>query len=257
MSDATTRPRRGFTAAGGIKLILALQLGIAAILFGGDLARILPRLAAPSTAPEMTQPVFPGDQTRRFDRRHVPTRPAQPGMDVPATGDMPSRLLFEAEGEILGLTGAIAQGDAQRLADWRAGRPTPATVELHSTGGSVSDALAIGRSLRADGVATEITEGAVCLSACPYMLASGTDRRVHRDGYVGVHQHYFGENTVLPAFLAVEDIQRGQGEVMAYLEDMEIDLRLMKHALQTPPEAIYILVPQELTDYRLATEITD
>ena len=136
MSDATTRPRRGFTAAGGIKLILGLQLGIAAILFGGDLARILPGLARTSTAPEMTQPVFPGDQTRRFDRRHVPTRPAQPGMDVPATGDMPSRLLFEAEGDILRLTGAIAQGDAERLADWRLGRPTPATVESNARTGT-------------------------------------------------------------------------------------------------------------------------
>lgn len=70
---------------------------------------------------------------------------------------------------------------------------------------------------------------------------------------VGVHQHYFGENTVLPAFLAVEDIQRGQGEVMGYLDEMGIDLRLMQPALATPPDAIYILVREELERYGLVT----
>ena len=97
----------------------------------------------------------------------------------------------------------------------------------------------------------------VCLSACPYILASGVERQVHKDAYVGVHQHSYGESTVLPAFLAIEDIQRGQGEVMEYLDAMGIDLRLMQHALATPPQEIYILIPEELERYALATEILD
>ncbi len=75
-----------------------------------------------------------------------------------------------------------------------------------------------------------------------------------KDGYVGVHQHYFDESTVLPAFLAVEDIQRGQGLVLEYLIEMDIDPRLMRHALVTPPEQIYILTPEELSDYRMVTQ---
>ncbi len=239
------------TAARGIRLILAVQIAIAAILFAGDIARVLPQAALRPDAPGLTQPVLPGDQTRRYDRRHVPAGPAAPG-----TADMPSRLLFELEGDTLTLTGAIAERDAARFDDWLSGRELPATVMLHSTGGSVTDALAIGRRLRAAGAATEVAAGRACLSACPYILAAGTERRVHRDAYVGVHQHYFGENTALPAFLAVEDIQRGQGEVMGYLAEMGIDLRLMQHALTTPPEDIYILVPQELEDYGLATAVT-
>ena len=89
------------------------------------------------------------------------------------------------------------------------------------------------------------------------MLAAGTERHVHKDGFVGVHQHYFGENIALPAFLAVEDIQRGQGAVMAYLDEMGIDPLVMQHALVTPPEEIYVLLPEELETYKLATKITE
>ena len=248
----TDRPAPRLTAAFGIKAILALQIGIAAILFGGDLARVIPKMGFSPDAPRLTGPVLPGDQTRRYDRKHVPTNP-----DLPGTGDMPSRLMFEADGNTLRMTGAIAEGDAERLTDWLTGREMPNTVQLHSTGGSVQDALAIGKTLRGGEANTEITEGAVCLSACPYILASGTERHVHKDGFVGVHQHYFGENIALPAFLAVEDIQRGQGQVMTYLDAMGIDPLLMQHALVTPPEEIYVLLPEELETYKLATKITE
>ncbi len=247
-----TAVRRRVTPATGIKMILIVQIAIAAILFAGDIVRVLPRLGTGPDAPELTQPGLPGDQTRRYDRRHVP---APSG--VPEAGDMPSRLLFEPEGEALTLTGTIAEGDAERFEDWLIGRTLPATVRLHSTGGSVTDALEIGERLRAAGADTEVTEGRVCLSSCPYILAAGTSRRVHIDGFIGVHQHYFGENTVLPAFLAVEQIQRGQGRVLAYLDAMGIDLRMMQHALVTPPEAVYVLTPEQLLSYALATELIE
>ena len=67
---------------------------------------------------------------------------------------------------------------------------------------------------------------------------------------VGVHQHYFGESSLLPAFVAVEDIQRGQGEVMGYLAEMGIDPLVMRHALATPPNEIYLLLPEELDRYK-------
>jgi hypothetical protein len=248
-----TAQKRGLSTAGGIKLILLLQLGIAMFLFGSDIARVLPRLAlsAPD-APRLTQPVLPGDQRRLYDRKHAPSGPS-----APDTGDMPSRLVFEMDGDVLRLTGAIAENDAVRFDDWLVTREIPAFVELHSTGGSVTDALAIGKRLRAAEATTRVTEGLVCLSACPYILASGVARQVHKDAYVGVHQHSYGESTVLPAFLAIEDIQRGQGEVMEYLDAMGVDLRLMQHALATPPQEIYILIPEELERYALATEILE
>ena len=66
-------------------------------------------------------------------------------------------------------------------------------------------------------------------------------------------QHDFGENTILPAFMAIRDLQRSQAGVLDYLSDMGIDLRLMSLALRTPPEDITILTPGQMQDFRLVT----
>lgn len=244
---------------GLIRGLLWVQIGLAAMLFGGDLLGALPELAGGGTrAPALTRPVAPGDQTRRFAPADLPPRETAPGA-APVPAGMPARLLFatdtgEGGAATLRLTGEIAPGDAQRLREWlsAAGTP-PARVLLHSPGGSVRDALDIGRQLRALGVATQVGPADMCLSACPYILAAGAPRGAAQGALVGVHQHYFGKNAALPAFLAVEDIQRGQGDVMGYLDEMGVDPRVMRHALLTPPDEIYLLTAQELTRYRLVT----
>ncbi|MEO0401791.1 MAG: hypothetical protein AAF214_05400, partial [Pseudomonadota bacterium] len=146
------------------------------------------------------------------------------------------------------LEGGIRAGDAPRLIDLMT-ETGAETLLLQSPGGSVSDALALGRFIRSQGINTQMLAGEFCLSACPYLLAAGEQRDIDRDATVGVHQHYFGENTFLPAAFAVEDIQRGQGEVMTYLDEMGINPLVMQHALSTPPDEIYILLPSELEDY--------
>ncbi len=251
---------RGIGTAQILLWVLGLQLMFAVILLGSDILRILPQIAFPSTAPQLTQPVGPGDQTRRFDPDRLPQRDAAPdSRPLPSTGDMPSRLLFEAAtwngAPALTMTGQIAPGDAARFADFIDTQTTlPEQVYLNSPGGSVDDALAIGRQLRTLEVLTALSGADVCMSACPYILAAGTTREVAPDALVGVHQHYFGENVALPAFLAVADIQRGQGEVMTYLDEMGVDPLLMTHALATPPDEIYVLTPDQLALYGLTTD---
>ncbi len=246
-----------------IKGIFWAQLGIAAFLVGSDLLRALPVLVSPSDAPALTAPIGPGDQTRRYRPGAVPQRTASPDTrPIPATGDMPDRLDMEMtvwKGKpTITLTGTIADGDADRFATFLEDQSTkPEVVFLDSPGGSVFDALTIGRKLREIGVATEMGDSDVCLSACPYILASGTTRTVAPGAWVGVHQGYYGENTLLPAFLAVSDIQRAQGEVMEYLIDMGIDPALMRPALATPPDEIYLLTPEEMTAYNLTTSAED
>jgi hypothetical protein len=258
------RPAPPGSATGrALRWILGLQVAIALVMMGGDLLGALPAsLQRDSAAPPPDTPVSPGDQIRRFAPSRLMTdTPAGPGFPA-SDGPVPRRLAWDSA-EIDGapglrLTGTIAPGDAARLAEHLDGLdPAPATVALHSPGGSVTDALAIGRRLRADGIATRVDPDAACLSACPYMLAGGTERRVSRTATVGVHQHYFGKSTVLPAFLAVSDIQRGQAEVLAYLDAMGVDPVLLAKAMQTPPDDIYILVPEELEAFALATELTD
>ena len=100
-----------------------------------------------------------------------------------------------------------------------------------------------------ESIDTEMRAGEICYSACPYVLAAGVHRKIDDAASVGVHQHYFGESTILPASFAVEDIQRGQGEVMIYLDAMGIDPLVMQHALTTPPDEIYVLLPEQLVLY--------
>lgn len=255
-------PRRN-GAARMLRAMLAAQCALALVVVATDLpADIFGGFAGSGPrAPAPDVPVSPGNQTRQFDPARLYTDKLPPG--APAGENMPSRLLFttatvggRADG--VALTGQIAEGDARRLGDWLRALPRPPSViALHSPGGVVDEALQIGRMAREMEVAVVVEAGAICFSACPYILAGGAVREVSRAAHVGVHQHYFGENTYLPAFLMVSDIQAGQGAVMDYLGEMGIDPMLMAKALVTPPDDIYILLPEELERFGLATAITE
>ncbi|WP_010141949.1 hypothetical protein [Oceanicola sp. S124] len=246
-----SEPSEGITLRRALTGVLGFQVLLALLLFLGDLGEgfVWPRRGA--DAPGFDQPTAPGDQTRRFE----PTRPAGPG--VAPSGPMPERLVLTERDGAWHLSGGIAPGDGARIARQigsREGEARPGVVFLDSPGGSVQDALELGRALRAAGLATDMEDGAICLSACPYLLAAGVTRSADEGAKIGVHQHYFGENTLLPAFTAVSDIQRGQGLVMRYLDEMGVDPRLMGPALMTPPDEIYLLTRDELTDFALLTE---
>lgn len=226
--------------------VLMFQLGIGALLILGDMQGLRLPSFGPD-APRLTEPVRPGDQRRTFrpDRDRPVTQPARD------PGELPNRLVLTRDaGTTYRLEGEISPGDAERLgALITSADPKPETLILQSPGGSVQDALALGRTLRAEGIATRMLSGEFCYSACPYLLAAGATRQIDPQSSVGVHQHYFGENTLLPAAFAVEDIQRGQAEVMTYLDEMGIDPLIMQHALSTPPDQIYVLLPEELDRY--------
>jgi hypothetical protein len=231
--------------------VLMFQLGIGALLIVGDMqgSFTLPRFGP--DAPGLDQPVRPGDQRRLFDPNRTPR---QTGPEP--SGPLPERLTLTAiDAGIYRLEGGIKAGDADRISKLiLEATPKVETVVLQSPGGSVSDALDLGRFLRAQTINTEMRSGEICYSACPYVLAAGVIRRIEDDASVGVHQHYFGESTILPASFAVEDIQRGQSEVMVYLNAMGIDPLVMQHALSTPPDEIYVLLPEQLDDYGFITK---
>ncbi|MEQ6248483.1 hypothetical protein ABMC89_06300 [Sulfitobacter sp. HNIBRBA3233] len=244
MTEAT--PKRN-TVGRVLMGVLIFQLGLAGLLFLGDMQSGFSLPDFGPRAPQLTEPIRPGDQTRRFSPDRSP-----PGGQPLRTEPLPERLVLTsvAGGEAILLEGAIAGGDAERILKLIEDlRTPPSRIILNSPGGSVRDALVLGRAVRQAGFETELRSGDICYSACPYLLAAGTTRRVPDDASVGVHQHYFGESTLLPAFVAVEDIQRGQGEVMRYLDQMGVDPLVMQHALVTPPDEIYVLLPEELVRY--------
>ncbi|MEP3785659.1 hypothetical protein [Ascidiaceihabitans sp.] len=230
--------------------VLIFQLGIGALLIVGDMqgSFSLPRFGP--DAPDLDQPVRPGDQRRQFDPNRTPrqTGPAP-------SGPLPDRLtLTQLDGETYRLEGGITPGDADRISKQiLEATPKVKLLVLQSPGGTVGEALDLGRFIRAQAIDTEMRNGEICYSACPYVLAAGTTRTIDDAASVGVHQHYFGESTILPARFAVEDIQRGQGEVMVYLDAMGIDPLVMQHALSTPPDEIYVLLPEQLKTYNFVT----
>lgn len=232
------------TPQGAIRAVLVSQVVLAGAIVLLDL-----RAAPGGAAPDLFAPPAQGPSVRPY---RPDLRPAEPG--APAMRPMPERLDFSTGKDAIRIVGQIAPGDADRFLSWLDGtRPAETRVSLDSSGGSVADALAIGRTIRGAGYATQVTDGAVCLSACPYILAGGTERRVTAGGVVGVHQHDFGENTILPAFMAIRDLQRSQAGVLDHLSDMGVDLRILSLALRTPPEEITVLTPEQMADFRLVT----
>lgn len=253
---------RTLTVGTWLKFILLLQVAIAGFLIVVDISARWSFDTA-SDEPSLDAPVSPGDQVRRYD----PTRPdySDPGSkpDINLPDDVPPRLEFTLRedpdfGDVLVLHGQITGGDAERFDAYLSSlEAPPGGVAINSPGGLVEEALQIGTLIRDQGLDTRILPGTVCLSSCPYVLAGGVERRVSLTGAVGLHQHYYETPGYMPVFLAVEGIQRGQGETMRHLIEMGVDPGVMIHSLATPPNDIYVLVESELIESRLATEVSD
>jgi len=247
----------------GLRWILLLQATLAVALVFFDVStRLLPRFGDDGT--RRFGPAAPGDQVRRYDPRTLPEyteKTLPPGIELP--NDLPPQLEFKLinpgeHGEIVLIHGPVESGDSQRFSNFLAGmEKSPSKLALNSPGGVVSEALKIGRRVREIGGDTIMLPGTACFSACPYILAGGAKRLVSAASAVGMHQHYYEEPGFLPVFFAVENIQRGQGQTLEYLIEMDIDPRLMIYSLNTPPDEIYLLEREELLESRLATEILD
>jgi len=252
------------TIQSGLRWVLITQAILAVFLVLSDVkARWLPRLGGNDALP--TGPATPGDQVRRYDpARTLPDftdKTTLPNVALPS--DLPTRLQFEFVdagkfGEAVLINGPIERGDARRFANYLASLDElPDWFALNSPGGFVSEALAIGRSLREAKADTAVWPGMACLSSCPYILAAGVERSVSTASAVGMHQHYYEAPGYMPVFLAVEGIQHGLGLTMEYLIEMGIDPLLMLYSLNTRPDEIYILVKEELLDSQLATVILE
>jgi hypothetical protein len=213
-------------------------------------AAAMPGLVAPF------EPVLPA-----FD----PDGPAQmPGPGVTSDLDAlkePLRISLNAGG-VLQLTGTIDPGSGERFAAEVGARGEyVTTVALDSPGGSVTDAMAIGALIHEKGFATSVATGALCASSCPLVFAGGKERYATSASAIGVHQVYAAMQAgELPATLAaagsaMSDAQRTTATISRHLAAMGVDPSLWLHALETPPDRLYYFSPEELTRYRLVTQL--
>lgn len=143
----------------------------------------------------------------------------------------------------------IAPGDYEALlAGLRAhpGRFARKILLLDSIGGSVPEALRMGRLLRETGFDSLVPTNGVCQGSCVYLLAAGNARTVN--GHVGLHRPYFNGGDSAQAAQAA----RGQGySASAYLRQMGVEQSLLADMQRIAPHQLRVLGPQELARYRL------
>lgn len=272
---AAQRALGRITARGTLKALLATQLALAGLLVWTDIAGRAPLSGDDPIAPSLRDPVGPGDQTRPYSPRAVPRRPGadDPAPAMPAPGEglsfaiIPGAIIPGAPtpgaptpgaATLVQVTGAFRAGDDARFEAFLDALATPATgVSLHSPGGDVDAALAIGRAIRARGLATLVAAGRACVSACPLAFAGGVPRTASARAWIGVHQIRFESAGLMTPNQAAYEIQLVQGAVTAFWHDMGVDTAIQTLAMQTPPDQAYYLLPPELTALRLATAIID
>ena len=188
--------------------------------------------------------------------------------------------------EWLSAEGRIEPGTAKAFADAIAnlkGRRLP--ILVHSPGGSVADAGAMGELIRAKGLAvavartlivncpeaapkcpdgpgTAITGGATCASACVLVLAGGVERLAAPSALIGVHQitTVVSETEGLAHLKSTRRIYEQQGvdaAVEAYLAAMGVGEPVMTLMRKTWAASIRWLSLPELRDSHLVTLALD
>ncbi|HLL28683.1 MAG TPA: hypothetical protein VKT73_13665 [Xanthobacteraceae bacterium] len=200
--------------------------------------------ALPDFSPSILPSILPQFRTGGGERRMPFRKP---------DGKLAEKMTFDLVGDgRLIATGMIAPGTAEAFkgeVEKRGGYIK--TVVLNSTGGSVSDAIAMGRLIRERKFSTAVENGNFCASSCPLVFAGGVDRRAGDKAAIGVHQVF--SPTDDPAANNMNQAQRISAECQKFLVEMGVDPKLWIHAMETPKEELYRLQPDELIALKLAT----
>jgi hypothetical protein len=176
-----------------LRVMIIATVAVVALDYTALDARLAER-AAPLPTTVDTPPSKPLPQTKR-----APGSDYVPQIRVP-NARLREMMSFELHGDgRLVATGAIMPGVAKAFADEVEKRGTYVkTVVLNSPGGSVQDALSMGRLIREKGFSTEVENGSYCASSCPLMFAGGVQRFAGKSAAIGVHQIFFSPSVVRP-----------------------------------------------------------
>lgn len=231
---------------------------ITIIVLAADLAGTNGWIGAPDSAAEVKQdgpaPELPGVVPSILaplapdgDKRLAPRPRADGAMARPMTFELVGGGKLMATGTITpGISDAFAAEIAKR-GDYIK------TVALNSPGGSVADALAMGRLIRERNFATEIEPGKYCASSCPLVFAGGVERRAGDRATLGVHQvAAVGAASGLPRD-EMNVAQNISAQCQRYLGDMGVNLQVWVHAMETPHDKLFVFKPDELKSLNLVT----
>jgi hypothetical protein len=202
-----------------------------------------PALDLPSIVPSILAPLLPGG-----DKRLVPLPPPDGPMAKPMTFELVSGGKLMATGTI---TPGISEAFAAEVS--RHGEYIK-TVVLSSPGGSVADALTMGRLIREKKFATEVEAGKFCASSCPLVFAGGVERRAGDRAAIGVHQVAAISSAANgPPRDEMKVAQSISARCQRYLADMGVNLQVWVHAMETPPDKLFVFKPDELKSLNMVT----
>jgi hypothetical protein len=85
-------------------------------------------------------------------------------------------------------------------------------------------------------------------------MAGGVVREAEKGAVIGVHQIFNGSREKLSAERAMSEAQRTTADVSRHLEEMGIKSGVWLHALETPPDRLYYLTPEEMKEFALTTD---
>jgi hypothetical protein len=192
--------------------------------------------------PSILAPLLPG-----VDKRLVPLPQPQGAMAKPMTFEL-------VGGGRLMASGTITPGISEAFADEVGKRGDYIkTVVLNSPGGSVGDALAMGRLIRESKFATEVEAGKTCASSCPLVFAGGVERRAGDRAAIGVHQVAAMASAGSPPRDEMDLAQRISARCQRYLGDMGVNFQAWVHAMETPHDKLFIFTPDELKSLNVVT----
>jgi hypothetical protein len=206
--------------------------------------RVSPGLDLPAV-PSILAPWLPGG-----DKRLTPLPQPDGAMAKPMTFELVGSGKLMATGTITpGISEAFA-AEVGKRGDYIK------TVVLNSPGGSVTDALAMGRLIRERKFATEVEAGKYCASSCPLVFAGGIERRAGDKAAIGVHQVAAISSASAAPRDEMDMAQRISARCQRYLGDMGISLQVWVHAMETPHDKLFIFKPDELKSLNVVTTST-
>lgn len=188
----------------------------------------------PSSRPDIARP----GKTRKS---------AAPELRNPMVIELVSGGRLEAKGAIIPGTAERFKAEIEKRGDY------VKTVVLSSPGGSVQDALAMGKLIREKGLATRVESDGLCASSCPLVFAGGRERTASKGAAIGVHQVIAYGGPGMTADQGMNHVQKVAATCQRYLTDMGVDTQVWTHAMETPPEEIFYFTDKELADLKLTS----
>ena len=219
-------------------------LTIGGALTPSDMQTSSPNTSVPSMIPAILAPLMPGGG------RLTP-------MPQPDAA-MAKQMTFElVGGGRLMATGTITPGIFETFsAEVTKRGDYIKTVVLNSPGGSVGDALAMGKLIRDKKLSTEVEAGKYCASSCPLVFVGGVERRAGDRAAIGVHQVFAMAGDVSGVKDGMNEAQRVSARCQRYLGDMGVSLQMWVHAMETPKEKLFVFKPDELKSLNIVTAAT-